>query len=131
MDECYLIKLDLASKGWDIEERITKEGFGSHLGYSVYITRYDWHGKFTPSITGKPVTMHEHTDKMSQIAINRTLRRLERKAQEAFDKFKDSVPCMDENGNLVEDIMFRAFKDGRDVAKISKQQDEKSYIRRV
>lgn len=117
MNECYFIKARMARKGWDVEERITKDGFGSNAGYSIYFSRYDWHGKFTPSITGKPVMLHAHTDKMTLSSIRKLVSNLAEKADRAWKDFPTSIPCMDSNGEVVEELMFRPFEDGRDVAK--------------
>lgn len=45
MDKIGKIKLSMAKLGWNIEERISDDGWGDSIGYRIWFKRWDWHGK--------------------------------------------------------------------------------------
>lgn len=45
----------MAKLGWCIEEKIGSNGWRNTVGYYIKFSRYDWHGKFTISLTGHAV----------------------------------------------------------------------------
>ena len=58
------LKKELIDSGWwDIEERISSYGWGDgKIGYTIWISRPDWHGKDAFSIIGRSVKLHAACD---------------------------------------------------------------------
>lgn len=52
------LKKELINSGWwDIDERISSDGWGNgKIGYTIWIRRPDWHGKAAFSLTGGSVS---------------------------------------------------------------------------
>ena len=50
------LKKEIINSGWwDIDERISSDGWGNgKIGYTIWIRRPDWHGKaaFSPNLKG-------------------------------------------------------------------------------
>ena len=58
------LKKELINSGWwDIDERISSDGWGNgKIGYTIWIRRPDWHGKAAFSLTGGSVKLHAACD---------------------------------------------------------------------
>lgn len=55
MDKIGKIKLSMAKLGWNIEERISDDGWGDSIGYRIWFKRWEWHGKETLTLIGNKV----------------------------------------------------------------------------
>lgn len=55
MDKINKIKQHMAKLRWTVEEKIGSNGWCNIVGYYIKFSRYDWHNKFTLSLTGHAV----------------------------------------------------------------------------
>lgn len=47
------LKMEMINKGWSIEETTSSQGWNGSIGYSIWLRRYEWHGKHSLTITGR------------------------------------------------------------------------------
>lgn len=95
------IRKFMTEKGWHSKDRLSSLGWGNKFGYSIWFSRWDWHGKKTATIIGGDVTFHEHTDNLSN--IGETVRKCAYKALKAYEDFPTSIPYQNVKGEKVEE----------------------------
>ena len=105
----------LIRNGWSIRTEATTGGWGKKTGLTVWISRSEWHGKNTYTLTGSAVTFFgtsEDTDDI--IKTEKLYRLLEERAEQAWEEYTDSVPCQGTHGRIMPAVMFRSFEEGKD-----------------
>ena len=118
MDEIMKIKMEMVSLGWDIQEKISGDGWRNSTGYTIWFKRSDWHGKFTYTLTGKEVSIWGMTKDASNYEdVLQTVKDTAEKAKGAWIDFPDTVPCLNAYGHVVKDIMLYSFEEGKDIKK--------------
>lgn len=122
MDEIMRIKLEMVSLGWDIEEKISGDGWHNSIGYTIWFKRSDWHGKSTYSLTGREVIfvgISEDVHDYESIVI--MLKETADKAKKAWKDFPDAIPCQNAKGEVLKDVMVFPFSEGKDIKKKVRQ----------
>lgn len=114
MDKIMKIKIQMAKLGWDVEEKISSNGWGRKIGYTVWFKRCDWHGKFTYSLTGHIVHFVGCCGTLDYESILNTIHDTAKMARKAWHDFPDSIPFQTANNKVMKDVMFFDFKDGKD-----------------
>lgn len=115
MDELMEIQLEMSALGWDVETKISSEGWGNTIGYTIWLRRSDWHGKNTYTITGKEVVfVGTHSNANDYDGVLKMVKRIAETAKKAWDDFPDSIPYQNAKNKVVTDVMFCAFQDGQD-----------------
>ena len=112
------LKKELINSGWwDIEERISSYGWGDgKIGYTIWISRPDWHGKDAFSLTGRSVKLHAACDDaFSEAEVIGAIKKLKKLADTAWKEFPESIPVQNAYGELVEEVMIKPFAEGKDV----------------
>lgn len=128
MDELMKIQLEMIGLGWDIETKISGEGWRDSVGYMIWFKRSDWHGKFTYTITGHEVVFVGNTkDANDYAAVLKMVKQTAEKAKKAWDDFPDSIPYQNAKGEVRKDIMFCTFEEGRDIKNVPKENQQR-YI---
>lgn len=126
MDKIMQIKQEMASLGWDIEEKISDEGWGGNIGYTIWFKRSDWHGKYTYSLTGQQVVFIGISEDINNYeAILKTVKNTAEKAKKAWTDFPDAVPCQNARGEVVKDYMVYSFEEGKDIKKVQGERRRK------
>lgn len=110
------IKREMARLGWNIEERISDDGWDrKSKGYSIWFKRPDWHGKNVYTITGHEVCFHGHIgDFMMSQGVLRVVKETATKAKQAWNDFPDSIPYQTSTGEVVKDKEVIPFAEGKD-----------------
>ena len=112
------IKQEMASQGWNIEEKISKEGWHGKTGYTIWFKRSDWHGKLTYSLTGHQVVFVGMTENaFAYDSVVEVVRNTAEKAKKAWNDFPDSIPFQNAKGEILEDVMCFPFSDGKDASR--------------
>lgn len=118
MDKITKIKLEMADLGWEVEEKISTQGWRNSTGYTIWFKRSDWHGKLTYSLTGHEVVFVGTTrDVKNEQAVLETVRKTAEKAKKAYEDFKTEIPFQTAKGEVKKDVVFFAFEDGKDIPK--------------
>jgi hypothetical protein len=92
------IRQSMAAKGWASEDRLTKQGWGDKVGYSIWFSRYDWHGKRALVLVGNKACYHAHTSDLSR--IDEAVARAADRADTAWEHFPDRPPEQGADGSL-------------------------------
>lgn len=108
MDNIHRLKMQLANEGWQIEDRITSDGWGDSIGYSVWAKRWDWHGRAIDVQFNRHVSNAEN-----EVEIEKVLQELLSITREAWKKFPDSVPEECGKGTLVKKNLIFPFSELR------------------
>ena len=115
-NEILKLKMELVKMGWQIEERTGTDGWADgKIGYTIWISRPDWHGKDIYSLITRP-EMHLHglcDDATNEEKMLKTVKDLKTLAEKAWNEFPNSVPVQNAYGELVDEVLFRKFSDGR------------------
>lgn len=128
-DEIMQIKQEMASLGWDVEEKIAGEGWRENNGYTIWFRRSDWHGKFTYTITGNEVFFLGRTKNVHDYeTILKTVKDTAEKAKKAWNDFPNSIPFQTAKGEVIEDVMIYPFEEGRDIKKIPKENRRRGRV---
>lgn len=118
MDKINKIKQHMAKLGWTVEEKIGSNGWRNTVGYYIKFSRYDWHNKFTLSLTGHAVYFVGTTQNAFDYnAVLNTVHNIAKKARKAWHEYKTCVPFQTAKGETLEDIMIRPWSEGRDMPK--------------
>lgn len=126
MDELMKIQLEMTALGWDVETKISGEGWRDSIGYCIWLKRSDWHGKFTYTITGHQVVfVGTYEDASNYEGVLSMVRNTAEKAKKAWDEFTDSIPYQNAKGEVRRDVMFCAFEDGKDIKSIAKENKQR------
>lgn len=116
-NEILKLKIELVKMGWQVEERTGTDGWADgKIGYIIWISRPDWHGKEIYSLNAQ-MEMSLHglcDDATNEEKMLKTVKDLKTLAEKAWSKFPDSIPEQNAHGELVEKVMFRKFSDGID-----------------
>lgn len=108
MDNIHKLKMQLANEGWQVEDRITSDGWGDSIGYSVWAKRWDWHGRAID------VEFNRHVSDAGNVAeVEKSLQELLSITREAWVKFLDSVPEECGKGTLVKKNLILPFSELR------------------
>lgn len=108
MDNIHNLKMQLANEGWTVEDRITSDGWGDSIGYSVWAKRWDWHGRAID------VQFNRHvSDAGNEAEVEKALQELLSLTREAWNKFSDSVPEECGKGILVKKNLIFPFPELR------------------
>lgn len=99
-DEIMQIRREMASEGWHSEDRITDQGWGDKgkFGYSVWFTRWDWHGKQLIRITGNKACYHASTSDLD--CMWEAVLMAAKIARRAYAEFPDIPPRQGADGTL-------------------------------
>src|SRR5438132_13335712 len=84
------IRLAMAAEGWSSEDKLSDQGWGDKMGYSIWFRRYDWHGKRAMVLTGNAATYHAHTPDPALAADAAT--KAAALARRAWSEFPDCPP---------------------------------------
>lgn len=104
MDNIHKLKMQLANEGWQVEDKITSEGWGDSIGYSVWAKRWDWHGRAID------VQFNRHvSDAGNEAEVEKALQELLFLTREAWNKYPDSVPEECDKGTLVKKNLIFPF----------------------
>ena len=114
-DKINRIKQSMADLGWTIEDKIGSDGWSNNqIGYFIKFSRFDWHGKFTISLTGHDVffiglakNAFDYED------ILNTVHHTAKIARKAWHDFPTSIPYQNANGDIIQDIMIFPWEKGR------------------
>lgn len=93
------IRLEMQRKGWNSKDSISDMGWGRNedgspkYGYSIWFTRWNWHGKRCDERSYRASTNDLNK-------IEETVRRAAALAQRAWDEFPDQLVSTDCNGEL-------------------------------
>lgn len=116
------IQLEMTALGWDVETKISGDGWRDTIGYCIWFRRSDWHGKFTYTITGHEVvfvgTYENVNDYEGVLAM---VKRTAERAKKAWDDFPDSIPYQNARNEVRKDVMFCAFEEGKDIKDVPKE----------
>lgn len=116
MDKIGKIKLSMAKLGWNIEERISDDGWGDSIGYRIWFKRWDWHGKETLTLIGNKVRFTGATsDAFDYEAVLNIVYKTAKKARKAWHDFPRDVPCTNTGGEVVPERLLVPWERGRDV----------------
>lgn len=108
MDNIHKLKMQLVNEGWEVEDRITSDGWGDSIGYSVWAKRWDWHGRAID------VQFNRHvSDAGNEAEVEKALQELLSLTREAWNKFPDSVPEECGKGTLVKKSLLFPFSELR------------------
>ena len=114
MNNIHRLKMRLANEGWEVEDKITSQGWGDSLGYSVWAKRWDWHGKMVD------VQFNRHvSDANNEVEIEKALEELLSLTRKAWNEFPDSVPEERKKGFLVKKNIIIPFSDFKSLKKES------------
>lgn len=114
-NEILKLKIDLVKMGWQIEERTGTDGWSDgKIGYTIWISRPDWHGKDIYSLTAQPeMYLHELCDDATnEETMLKTVKDLKTLAEKAWNEFPNSIPVQNAYGELVDEVLLRKFSDG-------------------
>jgi hypothetical protein len=103
------IRLKMKEQGWDSKDQISESGWKYGYGYSIWFERWDWHGRNTLMLTGHQVCFHRHTNDLNR--IDETARLSAEQALSAYNEFTKSVPHLNANGEISEDLIFNDWDD--------------------
>ncbi len=109
------IRLKMHELGWDSEDNLSKKGWINGYVYSIWFRRYDWHKRSTIALTGRDVCFHKHTNNLNEIDL--VTRLCAEQAIKAYEEYPNSIPCLDANGETVEDLMLRDWNDVKAIIK--------------
>lgn len=104
MDNIHRLKMQLANEGWQVEDKITSNGWGDSIGYSVWVKRWDWHGRAIDVQFNRHVSNAEN-----EAEVENALKELLSLTREAWRKFPDSVPEECGKGTLVKNNLIFPF----------------------
>lgn len=108
MDNIHRLKMQLANEGWQVEDKITSNGWGDSIGYSVWAKRWDWHGRAID------VQFNRHVSNAgNETEVEKALQELLFITREAWNKFPDSVPEECGKGILVKNNLIFPFSELR------------------
>lgn len=108
MDNIHRVKMQLANEGWQVEDKITSNGWGDSIGYSVWAKRWDWHGR------AMDVQFNRHVSNAENEAeVENALKELLSLTREAWRKFPDSVPEECGKGILIKKNLIFPFSELR------------------
>jgi hypothetical protein len=80
------IRLEMTELGWYSEDRLTEMGWGDKFGYSIWFSRWDWHGMQAID----KATYHAHTSDLD--AIDEVVKKAATLAKKAWAEFPDEPP---------------------------------------
>lgn len=116
MDKIGKIKLSMAKLGWNIEERISDDGWGDSIGYRIWFKRWDWHEKETLTLIGNKVCFTGATsDAFDYEAVLNIVYKTAKKTRKAWHDFPRDVPCTNTGGEVVPERLLVPWERGRDV----------------
>jgi len=87
VDRLVRLRLEMWEEGWESDDKLTTQGWGSGLGYSIWFTRWDWHGK---NLTAFRATYHAHG--LVADGIMPVAEKAASLAREAWAKFPEEPP---------------------------------------
>lgn len=87
LDGLVRLRLEMWAEGWESDDKLTTQGWGSGLGYSIWFTRWDWHGKKLPAFRA---SYHAHG--LVSDGIMPVAEKAAALAREAWAKFPDEPP---------------------------------------
>ena len=100
--------MHLVNEGWTVEDKITSQGWGDSIGYSVWAKRWDWHGREIDVQFNRHVSNAEN-----EAEIEKVLQELLSLTREAWNEFPDSVPEECGKGTLVKKNLVFPFSELR------------------
>lgn len=116
-DKINRIKQSMADLGWTIEEKISSDGWSNNqIGYFIKFSRFDWHGKFTISLTGHNVFfIGLAKNAFDYEEILNTVHHTAKIARKAWHDFPKSIPYQNAKGDIIEDLMIFPWEKGRNI----------------
>ncbi len=91
---------EMAGEGWECEIRVTTMGWRDGPGFSVWFSRWDWHGQRCASLTGGRASYHCHTSNLNEMLA--TAIRASDRAKRAWQDFPAVPPIQNADGGLAE-----------------------------
>ena len=80
------IRLEMTKLGWYSDDRLTDMGWGGDVfGYSIWFSRWNWHGKKTDK-----ATYHAHTKDLDK--IDEVVEKAANLAKKAWAEFPAKAP---------------------------------------
>lgn len=100
MNEWIKLKIELVKLGWEIDEKMVQTKEGS-VAYSIWVSRSEWHGKDTYSITGNSVTFFGNIQNFeNEKEVEAVVKKLYDTAVKAWNSFPTAVPRLNSSGEL-------------------------------
>lgn len=103
MSDSTKLRIDLAREGWSSQDKVTTQGWGDKVGFSIWFQRWDWRGRSC----GSQITFHAHTSDLS--AIDETIAVAAARAREAWERFPTEFPSQNADGTVVVDPALRGL----------------------
>lgn len=103
------IRLQMAELGWHSKDRLSDLGWGDKVGYSIWFTTHEWHGRNTYALTGHEVCFHRHTNNLDD--IDGITKLCAEQALKAYEEYIDCIPFQDARGKTEKDILFSDWND--------------------
>ena len=100
LDPVVGLRLQMATEGWESEDRITNAGWRDGMGYSIWFQRWDWHGQQTIKLTGSQACYHAHTPHLTPEGMLRATSEAAARARRAYANFEDYPPQQMADGTL-------------------------------
>lgn len=99
VDRFVRLRIEMAEKGWHTEDRLTTEGWGNTVGYSIWFSRWDWHGK---RLHGNRACYHAHG--YVSDGVDKIVERAAGLAKSAWEIFPSFPPDQLADGSLRESV---------------------------
>lgn len=97
------IRIELAALGWNTEDKLSNFGWGTgdRRGYSVWVSRWNWHGVRL----GSSVSFHQSVspENLTPENIDAAWTRCRNIALAAWDDYPHSLPMVTADGKVIED----------------------------
>lgn len=95
------LRLQMASEGWESQDRMSAAGWRAGIGYSIWFERSDWHGHNTFHLTGNRATYHAHVGPpLDQASMLRAAKKAAAIARQAYESFRDYPPQQTADSSL-------------------------------
>lgn len=94
------IRKEMANLGWQSTDRMTKEGWGDKVGYSIWFERWDWHEH---KLLGNKACYHSHGYVFD--GVDRIVHRASEIAKRAWTMDSEFPPDQLIHGELQEGLM--------------------------
>lgn len=126
MNEIGRIILEMSDLGWDVETKITGNGWRKNAGFMIWFKRSDWHGKFTYTLTGREVVFYSGTSNVhDEHAVMLAVKRAADRAKRAWDVFTNTIPCQNAKGDIIEDVLVCPFEKGKYIKNVDPKNRER------
>jgi hypothetical protein len=94
-EDIIQLRQQMAREGWDSRDELTTIGWGNKVGYSVWFTRWDWHGK---KLFGHNACYHAHRPSSAEMFA--TTLEAATLARKAYEEFQAAPPHLMADGSL-------------------------------